>query len=335
MKKGFRFFLMSGLSCCLFFVNTSSEAAVTLKMGSIAGPSSLEGQGAALFGKLIEQKTKREVKVNMGYSSAFGGLGPLLQSVEMGSVDMMVSSIDQWEFIDPALRILRFAYVFRDYNHYTKYLDSPIAEESLKRLLERNQRILLPQKNTFWLRGPYRVLVSKKPVFTAEDVKGLRLRLYESETAKKVWGQALGATITVIPWAETYLALRQGMVEAVTSPIDALLDAKFTETCKYVTNVNEFFQTNTIAINEKRWKSFSPTIQKAINEAAVETAKRMSELTTLQVEKDIQKMMDDHGASFIQVSLKSFQEKVRPLVDELESQNTWPKGLFNRIQDIK
>jgi TRAP-type C4-dicarboxylate transport system substrate-binding protein len=117
-----------GLSCCLFFVNTSSDAAVTLKMGSIAGPSSLEGQGAALFGKLIEQKTKGEVKVNVGYSSAFGGLGPLLQSVEMGSVDMMVSSIDQWEFIDPALRILRFAYVFRDYNHYTKYLDSPIAE---------------------------------------------------------------------------------------------------------------------------------------------------------------------------------------------------------------
>ncbi len=335
MEKGFGFFLMIGLSCCLFFVTTSSEAAVTLKMGSIAGPSSLEGQGAALFGKLIEQKTKGEVKVNVGYSSAFGGLGPLLQSVEMGSVDMMVSSIDQWEFIDPALRILRFAYVFRDYNHYTKYLDSPIAEESLKRLLERNQRILLPQKNTFWLRGPYRVLVSKKPVFTAEDVKGLRLRLYESETAKKVWGQALGATITVIPWAETYLALRQGMVESVTSPIDALLDAKFTETCKYVTNVNEFFQTNTIAINEKRWKSFSPPIQKAINEAAAEMARKMSELTTVQVEKDIQKMMDDHGASFIQVSLKSFQEKVRPLVDELESQNTWPKGLFNRIQDIK
>jgi hypothetical protein len=61
----------------------------------------------------------------------------------------------------------------------------------------------------------------------------------------------------------------------------------------------------------------------------------MSDLTTLQVEKEIQKMMDDHGASFIQVSLKSFQEKVRPLVDELENQNTWPKGLFNRIQEIK
>lgn len=335
MKKGLGLVLGGlGLSLCLILVQTSS-AAVTLKMGSIAGPSSLEGQGAGLFGKLIDQMTKGQVKVNVGYSSAFGGLGPLLQSVEMGSVDMMVSSIDQWEFIDPALRILRFAYVFRDYDHYTKYLNSPIAEESYRKLIERNQRIILPQKNTFWIRGPYRVLVSKKPVYTAEDVKGLRLRLYESETAKKVWGQALGATITVIPWAETYLALRQGMVDAVTSPMDALYDAKFTETCKYVTNVNEFFQTNTIAINEKRWKSFSPAIQKAINEAAAETAKKMSDLTNIQVEKEIQKMMDDHGASFIRVSLKSFQEKVKPLVDELESQNTWPKGLFSRIQEIK
>jgi TRAP-type C4-dicarboxylate transport system substrate-binding protein len=335
MKKGFGIMLIGFAWCLWLYSATPSAAVVTLKMGTIAGPSSLEGQGASLFGKLVEQKTKGEVKVNVGYSSAFGGLANLLQSIEMGSVDLMVSSIDQWEFLDPALRILRFNYVFRDYDHYTKYLNSPIADESNKKLLERNHRILLPQKNTFWLRGPYRVLVSKKPVFTAEDVKGLRLRLYESETAKKVWGQALGATIAVIPWAETYLALRQGMVEAVTSPIDALLDAKFTETCKYVTNVNEFFQTNTIAINEKRWKSFSPALQKAINEAAAETAAKMSELTTAQVDKDIQTMMDSHGASFIRVSLRSFVEKVRPLIDEMENQNVWPKGLFNRIQEIK
>jgi hypothetical protein len=46
-------------------------------------------------------------------------------------------------------------------------------------------------------------------------------------------------------------------------------------------------------------------------------------------------MMDDHGAAFIKVSTKSFQNTVKPYVDELENQNFWPKGLYGRIQEIK
>jgi TRAP-type C4-dicarboxylate transport system substrate-binding protein len=253
----------------------------------------------------------------------------------MGSVDMMVEDIGGWEFFDPALRICRFAYVYRDYDHYVNYLRSPVFEESKKRLEAKNHHILVPNKDVVWGRGPYRVLASKKPIYAADDIKGLKLRLYESETAKKVWGQALGATITVIPWGETYLALKQGMVEAVTSPLDSLYDIKFTEVCKYVTEIKEFFQNQTLVINNKKWQSFPPAIQKAINEAATEMARTMNTKLYAQVEKDMQRMMDDHGAAFIRVSLKSFQEKVKPSVDELENQNFWPKGLYNRIQEIK
>jgi TRAP-type C4-dicarboxylate transport system substrate-binding protein len=201
--------------------------------------------------------------------------------------------------------------------------------------LGRGHHFLLPNKDAVWARGPYRVLASKKPIYNADDVKGLKLRLYESETAKKVWGQALGANITVIPWGETYLALKQGMVEAVTSPLDSLYDIKFTEVCKYVTEIKEFYQNQTVTINTKKWQSFSPAIQKALADAATETARTMNTKLYGQVEKDMQRMMDDHGASFLKVSTKSFQDKVKPYVDELENQNFWPKGLYARVQEIK
>jgi TRAP-type C4-dicarboxylate transport system substrate-binding protein len=293
------------------------------------------GQGLTLFGKLVEEKTKGEVKISIGFSSAYGGWAALLSSVEMGSVDMMVEDIGGWEFFDPALRIIRFAYVFRDYDHYLKYLNSSVLEESKKKVLGRGHHFLLPNKDAVWARGPYRVLASKKPIYNADDVKGLKLRLYESETAKKVWGQALGANITVIPWGETYLALKQGMVEAVTSPLDSLYDIKFTEVCKYVTEIKEFYQNQTVTINTKKWQSFSPAIQKALADAATETARTMNTKLYGQVEKDMQRMMDDHGASFLKVSTKSFQDKVKPYVDELENQNFWPKGLYARVQEIK
>jgi TRAP-type C4-dicarboxylate transport system substrate-binding protein len=336
MKKGLGIVLV-----CLWFVSgflfTSSpaQAATTLKLGTIDSPMSALGQGLGIFSKLAEEKTKGQVKINVGYSSAFGGWAALLSSVEMGSVDMMVEDIGGWEFFDPALRIIRFAYVFRDYDHYLKYLNSSVLEESKKRVLARGHHFLLPNKDAVWARGPYRVLASKKPIYNAEDVKGLKLRLYESETAKKVWGQALGANITIIPWGETYLALKQGMVEAVTSPLDSLYDIKFTEVCKYVTEIKEFYQNQTVTINTKKWQSFSPAIQKALTDAATETARTMNTKLYAQVEKDMQRMMDDHGASFLRVSTKSFQDKVKPYVDELENQNFWPKGLYGRVQEIK
>ena len=336
MKKG-----LSAILVALWFAGFLSLMALpvgaqtTLKFGLIDSPMSALGQGVTLFSKLVEEKTKGQVKINIGFSSAFGGWAALLSSVEMGSVDLMVEDIGSWEFFDPALRIVRFAYVFRDYDHYVKYLNSPVLEESRKKLLARNHHILLPNKDAVWVRGPYRVLASKKPVYNADDVNGLKLRLYESETAKKVWGEALGATITIIPWGETYLALRQGMVEAVTSPLDSLYDIKFTEVCKYVTEIKEFFQNQMITINNRRWQSFSPEIQKAFNEAATEVAKSMNERLYTQVEEDMQRMMDDHGASFLRVSLKTFQQKDKPYIDELENQGFWPKGLYGRIQDIK
>lgn len=336
MKKA-RLAAVVVVAFCLGLLLSSgpAQAQTTLKFGLIDSPMSALGQGVTLFGKLVEEKTKGQVKVNIGFSSAFGGWAAMLSSVEMGSVDMMVEDIGSWEFFDPALRIVRFAYVFRDFDHYIKYLNSPVFEESKKKLFERGHHLLLPNKDAVWVRGPYRVLASKKPIYTADDVKGLKLRLYESETAKKVWGQALGASITVVPWGETYLALKQGMVESVTSPLDSLYDIKFTEVCKYVTEIKEFYQNQTISINSKKWQSFSPEIQKALGEAATEVALAMNAKLYSQVEKDMQRMMDDHGAVFLKVGTKSFQDKVKPYVEELEAQNFWPKGLYGRIQEIK
>jgi TRAP-type C4-dicarboxylate transport system substrate-binding protein len=103
MKKGLGVILV-GLWFVGGFLFTASpaQAVTTLKLGTIDSPMSALGQGLGLFSKLVDEKTKGQVKINVGYSSAFGGWAALLSSVEMGSVDMMVEDIGGWEFFDPA-----------------------------------------------------------------------------------------------------------------------------------------------------------------------------------------------------------------------------------------
>ena len=45
--------------------------------------------------------------------------------------------------------------------------------------------------------------------------------------------------------------------------------------------------------------------------------------------------MESKGAKFITVDQKLFQEKIKPLITEMEDQGKWSKGLYQKIQDIK
>ena len=103
--------------------------------------------------------------------------------------------------------VLAVPYVMRDFNHLRRYLMSPTFEPAKQKMLERGIRFLSTEFNAE--RGPYRVLVSSKPVKSLEDLKGLRIRMYPNENAINAW-RHLGTVPTVLPYTETYLAIRQG-----------------------------------------------------------------------------------------------------------------------------
>ena len=65
-----------------------------------------------------------------------------------------------------------------------------------------------------------RTLFSKKPVFTPNDLKGVKLRMFQARVPVLTW-QTLGTNTVIIPWGEIYTALATGTVEAVTARVEA------------------------------------------------------------------------------------------------------------------
>ena len=68
--------------------------------------------------------------------------------------------------------------------------------------------------------------LSKKHVGTPKDLQGIKMRVPEIEMYLKVW-KALGTQPTQVAWGETYLALMQGVVDAMEGPFDTLFGMKF------------------------------------------------------------------------------------------------------------
>ena len=334
MKKIYWVTLIALLGCfCLLTAMPAAAKNYKWRLGTIMPQSSLIGQGLAMFAEKVAKKTNGQMKIQVGYSSAYGNYSDNMKAVSMGSIEMMIEDIGSWEQLDKNLKICRFPYTFSGWDHYFKWIKSPLFAKEKAALAKKNHQILIPNDNAVWKRGPFRAILSKKPIFTAKDLEGLKLRLYESETAKRIWGH-MGCKITVIAWGEAYLALKQGMVEAITTPMSQTYDMKFHEVAPYITNINEFLQNNTVTVDKRKWDKLPANIQKAMVESLNEVAAWSNSKLETRVRGDIMKMLDS-GASFIEVGLGSFKDKIAPLAKEFEKEGVWEKGLFEKIQALK
>src|SRR5574341_2356765 len=102
------------------------------------------------------------------------------------------------------LNVLDLPYLFRDYEHAYKVLDGPLGRD-LQAVVEKHNL-----KGIGFLEIGFRNLTNgKRPVKTAADVKGLKLRVVPNPAHVLAW-KLLGAIPTPMPFPEVYLALKTG-----------------------------------------------------------------------------------------------------------------------------
>src|SRR5690606_3374482 len=74
----------------------------------------------------------------------------------------------------------------------------------------------------------YRHVTSKFPITKPDDMKGLKIRVPDSPVMV-MFPNAVGANPTPIAFAEVYLALQQGVVDAQENPLPTIQAKKFHE----------------------------------------------------------------------------------------------------------
>ena len=104
------------------------------------------------------------------------------------------------------------------------------------------------------------VIISKKPVRTLEDLKGLTIRApgRVADTMK-----ALGATPAPTPVMEVYDAMAKGVIDGVNTPFETLKTFRFAEVAKYTTdswqvgNIYTFY----VIMNKKSYGKLPPDLK--------------------------------------------------------------------------
>lgn len=110
--------------------------------------------------------------------------------------------------------------------------------------------------------GPSFLMMSKKPVRNKADLNGMKIRELAGPTVN-LW-KGLGAVPVVMPMPPVYEALEKGIIDGADLDWGGTVGFRIYEVAHYRTDIGISLGRFAIIINNEKWNSLSPDIQKAI-----------------------------------------------------------------------
>src|SRR5690606_27533814 len=150
-------------------------AQTTFKMNISVPKDSHYGVAVDTFAEEVEKRTQGRYKIQNFYASALGNEREAIEAVQLGTLDLVLTSTGPVPNFVPELAILDIPFLFRDYEHARSTLDGPVGQELLKKVEPVGVKALAWAEN-----GVRHMTNSRRPVRTPEDLKGLKLRTMEN-----------------------------------------------------------------------------------------------------------------------------------------------------------
>ncbi len=304
MKKAF-------LLLCALLVFSSPHmtmAAQTIKLGVVTKPGSAQNIVAEKFKELLEQRSNGAWEVKIFHSKSIGNETEILQQIQMNTIQMGVITGGPFDTFDPIVRVINYPFLFKDAAQADGILDGPLGRKILDDLATVGFKGLCFSENGF-----RNLTNNKHPVKTADDIKGLKIRVMASPLHKAIW-QALGANPTPMPWP-IYTELEQGVIDGQENPLWVMEVYKFYEIQKYMTLTRHVYSPHIDVASMLWWKTLNSTdqtmIQKAMQDAAVFQRKdnRARDSARLALLKEKGMIVEEHP------DLDSFRARVAGLKD--------------------
>jgi TRAP-type C4-dicarboxylate transport system substrate-binding protein len=172
---------------------------------------------------------------------------------------------------------------------------------------------------------------SNKPITKCSDLKGLKMRVPDAP-AYVAMPRACGANTSPIAFAEVYLALQNGTVEAQENPLPSIEAKKFYEVQKNIALTGHILDAVNTVVSGKTWKMFNDAEKKLFTELAQEGAQKGS-ADIVAREKELVDIFKQKGLSINEVDRNDFRNTVLQKV-KFEDFG-YLKSDYDRIQAIK
>lgn len=245
---------------------TPAAATLQIKLAVVTKPGSAQNVAAEKFKEIVESRSGGEIGVKIHHSASLGSETEILQQIQMNTVEMGIITTGPFDTFDPIVRVIDYPFVFKDEWQADRILDGPLGQEILSSLETSGFKGLAFSENGF-----RHLTNSRKPVKTADDVAGLKIRVMESALHKAIW-QALGANPTPMPWP-IYTELEQRVIDGQENPLWVAEVYKMYEVQKYMTLTRHVYSGHIDVASLAWWKTLDAKTQELLQSAMAQAAR--------------------------------------------------------------
>ena len=300
----------------------------TLTMGMSEAPDTPSHLAAQRIAELADERSGGRLKIDVFPGGALGSVASTIEGVTTGTVDLYWGGISWYEKFHPDFKIFSIGWGFLDEDHMLRFMETEKFNEMKQALIDdRNLRMI----SHHGLRSP-RILLSTKPVFSPDDLAGLRVRVPDQPIYLRTW-EAVGASPVRIDYGEAYLAVRQGIADALENPIEGLHGMAFYEVASHVIYTNHLLNPYAVVVNEQRFQELGEELQAILVQAALDGSTYYVEIRD-ELEAKAKREMVAADTSFTEINLRPFAERTRELARELEAAGEWSPGLFDQVSEL-
>ena len=322
--------MLAAVACGLLLplLPLSASAQTTLTLGGSDAIGTTIDRGNAMFAKLVNERAGGKLKVNFIQGEQLGNDVQVIEQMMKGSVQLYGDVLDWYANWVKDFSVFAWGFTFRDTDHFQQFLESDTFKRMSEELIAKQGVRILASAPT-----QPRVLFAKKPINTPDDLKDVKMRVPEIKTYLNLW-TTLGTRPSRVAWAEVFLGLKTGVIDATEGPISSAYGAKLHTATSHMMRTDHLVSSQHITMNEKAYQALSPDLQKIVTEAAREAVawgrkeaeKETEELTT---------KIASEGAKVLKPERGPFADKAIAAVKQMEEDGAWTAGLWQKIRDIK
>ena len=298
-------------------VNLDNIGEHTFSLSTTATAGSALADVAHHFADKVSELSGGKMTVDVFEGSSLGSEAQNLEALTAGTLDMAIIAVEFYTNSIPQLGALILPYVYEDYDQVEKVLESEAGQYANQQLLD-----VAKVKNLGYYVMAFRNMYMTKPIETADDLAGLKIRVPESTLYVNTF-KMLGAAPTPLAMGEVYTAIDTGVVDGMENTPDTCLHNSFFEVAPYFNMTNHLNAPTTISMSDKVFSALNEDEQQILIEAGLDTSHFGLESTKASDEAN-RETLKEKGRISGHISLTSFESGISPT--ELAIKSVAPTG---------
>lgn len=226
-------------------------------------------QALIYMDRLLNEATGGRHRIRVFHSRQLGEEKETIEQTRVGAIDMNRTNVAPLGSFIPEVNALALPFLFRSIAHLHKVLDGPIGDDILASFAPHGFVGL-----AFYDSGARSLYNSIRPLRTPADLKGLRIRVQQSELMVGMV-RALGADPVELPYGQVLTGIVTKLIDGAENNWPSYVTTDHYTVARYYTLTEHTMGPEVLVMSVRAWQELSAEDQRIFREAARKSGRFM------------------------------------------------------------